>query len=208
MTINFNIHNRYGCIIALAVTIVFCRYNIYAGSPAEPMNMPVEKERMYNDVKLLTDIHPHRNARNVPSLNKSAEYILQELEKTGCRTEIQRFTSKGKEYKNVVCSFNPEEGERIIIGVHYDVCGDQPGAHDNTSGVAGLLELARLAHKVKPDLKYRTDFVAFALEEPQYFRTRHMGSHIYTESLKKADVQVRVMIALEMIGYFTEKPKS
>jgi hypothetical protein len=212
MKIIFTGRNRYIYIMTLIAIIVFCNHALYANSPANQMDIPVSKDRMYTDVKFLTDIHPHRNADNVPSLNKSAEYILQEFKKTGCRTEVQRFTNKGKEYKNVVCSFGPEEGERIVVGAHYDVCGDQPGADDNASGIAGLLELARLVRAVKPDLKYRTDFVAFTLEEraflKEFFRTRHMGSYVYAESLNKAGVQVRAMIALEMIGYFTEKPKS
>jgi hypothetical protein len=202
-----NVHNRRMVIILVAI-LVSCGSTLYAKNPATHMDIPVSKDRMYADVKFLTDIRPYRNAGNIQSLNKAAEYVLGEFGKTGCRAEVQRLTSKGREYKNVVCSFGPEEGNRIIVGAHYDVYGDQPGADDNASGVAGLLELARLVGTVKPDLKYRTDFVAFTLEEPQYFRTRHMGSHVYAKSLYETGVKARAMIALEMIGYFTDSPKS
>ncbi|HLE41538.1 MAG TPA: M28 family peptidase, partial [Nitrospirota bacterium] len=112
-------------------------------------------------MKTLTEMVPPRNAKNVVSLDKSAEYIHEEFRKTGGRVEIQRFTQDGKEYKNVICSFGPEAGERIIVGAHYDVQGDQPGADDNASGVAGILELSRLVRSLKRELKYRIDFVAY-----------------------------------------------
>ena len=132
---------------------------------SEPINIPVDKERLRQDVQTLASMAPPHNAKNVASLDKSAEYIFEEFRKTGGRTEIQRFTLDGKEYKNVICSFGPEAGERIVVGAHYDVQGDQPGADDNASGVAGLLELSRLVQVLKTELKCRVDFVAYTLEE-------------------------------------------
>ena len=64
----------------------------------------------------------------------------------------------------------------MIVSAHYDVCGNQPGADDNASAVAGLLESARMVAEAKPDLDYRIDFVAFCLEEPPYFGSKEMGS--------------------------------
>ena len=61
-----------------------------------------------------------------------------------------------------------------MIGAHYDSCGDTPGADDNASGVAGLLELARLLAAKPP--KHAVELVAYTLEEPPYFRTDSMGS--------------------------------
>jgi Peptidase family M28 len=198
------------CFAALGILLTSlnaCNHSLEARRSNVPL-IPVSKERMRHDVEILTSISPPRNARNVDSLNKSADYILEEFRKTDCRIEIQQFHSKEKEYKNVVCSFGPQDTERIIIGAHYDVYGDQPGADDNASGVAGMLELARLIHELHPPLKYRTDFVAFTLEEPQFFRTRHMGSYMYAKALADAGVKVRSMIALEMIGYYSDKQGS
>jgi hypothetical protein len=178
---------------------------------AVPMNIPVDKERLRQDVQTLAAIVPPRNADNVASLDKSAEYILAEFRKTGGRAEIQRFTLDGKEYKNAVCSFGPEAGERIVVGAHYDVQGDQPGADDNASGVAGLLELSRLVPALKTELRYRLDFVAYTLEEGQFFKhpfARHYGSYVHARSLARAGISVRAMICLEMIGYFSDRPNS
>jgi Zn-dependent M28 family amino/carboxypeptidase len=89
------------------------------------------------------------------------------------------------------------------MGAHYDTIPDTPGADDNASGVAGVLELARLA-VLEPSSK-TVRFVAFTLEEPPLFRTRHMGSYVYAKSLKKEKVKVKGMISLEMIGYYCDR---
>jgi len=94
------------------------------------------------------------------------------------------------------------------VGAHYDVCGDQPGADDNASAVAGLLETARLLDAEKPRLRYRIDLVAYCLEEPPYFATEHMGSAVHAKSLHNGKVPVKAMICYEMIGYFSDQPGS
>jgi len=175
------------------------------------MNIQVNIENLRRDVQTLAAIVPPRNARNVASLDESAKYIIEEFRRTGGRVEIQRFTQDGEEYKNVICSFGPELGERIIVGAHYDVWGNLPGADDNASGVAGLLELCRLVQSLKTELKCRTDFVAYTLEEGQWFKhpfARHYGSYIHAKSLSQARISVRAMICLEMIGYFSDRPNS
>ncbi len=199
------------CIPVIALVLLPSIHHVYADDSAKPANIPVDKKRLQQDVQTLTAMVPPRNAKNVVSLDKSAEYILEEFRKTGGRTEIQAFTQDGKEYKNVICSFGPEAGERIIVGAHYDVQGDQPGADDNASGVAGLLELSRLVHSLKMKHKCRIDFVAYTLEEGQFRKhpfARHYGSYIHAKSLAQAGISVRAMFSLEMIGYFSDRPKS
>ncbi|NTW59942.1 MAG: M28 family peptidase [Nitrospirae bacterium] len=175
------------------------------------MDMPVDKERLRQDVHMLTDIDPPRNARNVASLDRCASTILDAFKTTRGRIDVQRFTQDGKEYKNVICSLGPEAGERIVVGAHYDVQGDQPGADDNASGVAGLLELGRLVSPRQGELDCRIDLAAYTLEEGQYVRhpiARHFGSYLHARSLSREGASVRCMICLEMIGYFTDRPHS
>lgn len=109
-------------------------------------------------------------------------------------------------YKNIICTINPEKKERIIIGAHYDVCGNQDGADDNASGIVGLLELARQLKNL--DLNYRIDFVAYTLEEPPFFGTDYMGSHIHAKYLFDNKIPVKGMICLEMIGYYRDDENS
>lgn len=168
----------------------------------------VNKERLYLDVEKLTSINPPRNYNNVESLDKAAEHIFTEFDKLDCSIERQYFPVGDKEYQNVICSFGDEKAKRIVIGAHYDVDGDQPGADDNASAVAGLLELARLINVNKPNLDYRIDFVAYSLEEMPHFKTENMGSAVHAKSLKEENAEVELMICLEMIGYFTEEENS
>jgi len=147
-----------------------------------------------------------RNYLDTATLNNAADYISQEFSKISKRINIQDYKVEGREYKNIICSFGPEDGERIIIGAHYDVCGNQPGADDNASGIAGLLELVRLLKDT--DLKYRIDLVAYTLEEPPFFRSNAMGSYVHAKYLYDNKIPVKGMICLEMIGYFNDNPKS
>jgi hypothetical protein len=166
------------------------------------------KQRLYNDVKVLTGISPSRNYLNMGSLDKAAGYIFHELEKLGLLPEYQYFEVDGREYKNVIGVYNKDGMARIIAGAHYDVCGDQPGADDNASGVAGLLETARLLKENSPSIDHRVDLVAYCLEEPPYFATPDMGSAVHARSLHEQGVKVKAMICYEMIGYFSDEPGS
>jgi hypothetical protein len=198
-------------VIALCTSLL-CVGSVYGVGPDRAPDIPVSIERMRRDLGVLTSMNPPRNNQNVESLNKSADYILSEFRKAGCRTGEQWFNYDGKKYRNVVCSYGPDQGERVVIAAHYDVKGDQPGADDNGSGVAGLIELSRLVYTLKPLVGYRIDFLACPLEERQYakelLRRRHMGSYTYAKSLAEAGARVRAMVSLEMIGYFSDKPGS
>lgn len=165
-------------------------------------------DRLYKDVEFLTELRPFRNHRNLQSLEKVCEYIRDEFSQAGFAIEDQKWIAGGNEYTNVIASYNSHKPKRLIVGAHYDVAGDQPGADDNASAVAGLLETARLTAENKPELDYRIDFVAYCLEEPPYFATEQMGSYIHAKSLKDQNVDVLGMICYEMIGYFSEEPGS
>ncbi|MFN0290543.1 M28 family peptidase [Pedobacter helvus] len=157
-------------------------------------------------LKSITKTASYRNPENLNQLNAIADYIKKDFLKYSGKVSFQEYKVEGKTYKNVVCSFGTENQQRIIVGAHYDVCGDQEGADDNASGVVGLLELARLLKGQK--LNKRIDLVAFTLEEPPYFRTEHMGSYVHAKSLKNNKVDVLGMISVEMIGYFSDKENS
>jgi Zn-dependent M28 family amino/carboxypeptidase len=170
--------------------------------------MRADKNRLYNDVKALTSIRPARHYLNLQSLDKAAAYILDEFAKLGWSAEYQHYEADGRVYKNVIASYNASKKERLIIGAHYDVCGDQPGADDNASGVAGLLETARMMQEQSLKLDYRIDFVAYSLEEPPYFTTSSMGSAVHAKYLHDQRIKVKGMICYEMIGYFSDEPGS
>ena len=162
--------------------------------------------QLEKDLKALTKLKKPRNYKNVASLNFVAKYISKELSKVCDSVAFQEYTVDTNEYKNVIGSIGIQNKERIIIGAHYDVFGDSEGADDNASGVAGLLELARLLSK--KELKYRIDFVAYTLEEPPFFRTTKMGSYVHAKYLHDNSIAIKGMICLESIGYFKDAPNS
>ena len=147
-----------------------------------------------------------RNFKNIESLNYVAAYIHDEFSKFTPNVSYQEFEVGGNTYKNVIGLFGQEDGPRIIVGAHYDVCGDQDGADDNASGVVGLLELARLIEWEK--CKNRIELVAYSLEEPPYFGSTEMGSYVHAKYLYDNKIDVYGMICLEMIGYFSDEKNS
>ena len=178
--------------------------------PAKTDALPrADSGRLEADVRYLADLVPSRTGQNLVGLNKAAAFVETAFAQTGCRLEAQKFEVDGAEYKNITCSFGPEAAPRVVIGAHYDVAGDaNPGADDNASGVAGLLELARLIDASTPRLTHRLDLVAFTLEEPPYFQTEEMGSYVYARQLHEDRVPLRLMVSIEMIGYFSDRPGS
>ena len=170
--------------------------------------MKSDQSKLYSHVEFITGVTPARNYRNMESLNKVADYIAVELKNSGCSVTEQPFEVQGRTYRNIIGSIGPENAPRIIVGAHYDVAGDQPGADDNASAVAGLLETARLLALKSPELTKRIDFVAYNLEEPPFFSSDDMGSAVHANSLKRDGVEVEFMVCYEMIGYFSDEPGS
>lgn len=162
--------------------------------------------KLKEHVSELTSTAQSRNYKHVAALNQSADYIKRELLKYTADVAEQPYVVNGVIYKNIIARFGDITRERIIVGAHYDVCDEQPGADDNASGVAGLLELARLLKDTSST--YCIELVAYTLEEPPFFRTEHMGSYIHAKSLKDAGVKVKGMVCLEMIGYFDDRKGS
>ena len=167
----------------------------------------VEPGRLEAHVRMLSETLVPRDEEHPENLDRVAAYILGEFERAqAVEVAEQPYPVNGRTYRNVLARFGPDTRERIVVGAHYDAAGPYPGADDNASGVAGLIELAHLLGRTK--LPLRVELVAFSLEEPPYFRTEYMGSAVHAASLKKQGVPVRAMFCLEMIGYFSDAPGS
>jgi hypothetical protein len=156
--------------------------------------------RIKRDLLYITETGNNRNYLQTGVLDTVADYIFKELSLVCDTVYYQPFTVNGREYRNVIGSQRRGQTEKIIVGAHYDVAGFQAGADDNASGVAGLLELARLltGDPSGPAI----DFVAYTLEEPPFFKTEHMGSYVHAKSLHDRGEEIKGMICLDMIGYF------
>lgn len=155
----------------------------------------------------ITKTDGYRHYKNLPVLNQVADYIYNVFGEYADTVYYQTYDVNGSEYKNVVCRFGTKIDKPVmVIGAHYDVCGDQEGADDNASGVVGVLELARLLHGKQ--VSRPIELVAYTLEEPPFFRTPQMGSYVHAKSLQDAGTPVYGMAAIEMIGYFDDEAGS
>ncbi|WP_207385184.1 M20/M25/M40 family metallo-hydrolase [Legionella beliardensis] len=142
------------------------------------------------------------------NLRDAAHYIENVFTNLGYQVTSQDYLVHNKPVKNIIVELKGTMNahEIIIIGAHYDTVFGSPGADDNGSGVAALLELARL---IKGQQTKRTiRFVAFVNEEPPFFQTPHMGSFYYAKSLKEKNEKVVAMLSLESIGYYDLEKKS
>jgi hypothetical protein len=157
-------------------------------------------------VTTLSQTYHPRNSENIANLDRCAEYIAGHLRQTGASVRFQEFTAQDRPYRNVIASFPHPSGKKIIIGAHYDSYADTPGADDNASAVAGLLELARLIAASPPDIG--VELVAYTLEEPPFFGGPLMGSAIHAHSVAAEKDRIIGVIVLEMIGYFSDQPGS
>ena len=153
---------------------------------------------------------PH-NVRHHAALEQAARHIERSFEGLGYPVERQVFTVAGHAVRNIEATREPRARSAatasLIVGAHYDSYEDAPGANDNGTGVAAMLELARLLEDWRPQ-DTRLRLVAFVNEEPPYFRTSDMGSWRYARRLSERGETVRGMISLETLGAFSDRPGS
>jgi len=173
------------------------------GSEPYPDAGRAEAKRLEQHVRFLSASGEWRSVHNAAGMTRAADYIAGAFRSTRAEVSEQSYQAGPVETKNIVARFGLEARPRVVIGAHYDVFGDLPGADDNASGVAGLLELARLLDG--RSLPTAVELVAYSSEEPPFFGGPQMGSAVHVAALKSAAVQVRAMISLEMIGCFTER---
>lgn len=177
---------------------------VVAGEDLLPLR--VDPARLRRHVEVLANEVGPRDAGHPESLALAADYLLREFSAAGAAAEFQDFEVRGVGYRNVVARLGAAAGPLVIVGAHYDAMGEfgpNPGADDNASGTAGLVELARVLAAGSP--RIGVELVAYANEEPPYFASRSMGSAVHAERLVAAGRLPEAMICFEMIGYFSEK---
>jgi hypothetical protein len=176
-----------------------------SGAPSCPEG-EADPARLEATVRSLSELHPGRGRDHPEQLDRVARDLERALEQAGGRVSEQPFTLGPQTFRNVSAIFGPETKERLVVGAHYDAAESLPGADDNASGVAALLELARLLGEHPPSLE--VELVAYTLEEPPTFGTDDMGSAVHAASLRKSNVPVRAMFSLEMLGDYLDSSDS
>jgi Zn-dependent M28 family amino/carboxypeptidase len=149
------------------------------------------------------------NMINAPAeLESAARYIEITLSGFGYKVETQAFDTERLPVRNIEIEVGggARAQEIIVIGAHYDSVLGAPGANDNGSGVAAMLELARVFRNVKAARTVR--FVAFVNEEPPFCLTGEMGSQYYARRSRERGEKIIAMLSLETIGWYSDRPDS
>lgn len=197
-------------VAALLTIVLFASATAVIRQPVVIFNRPAphlaSPDRLRRDVRFLTTAVRPRDVAHVSNLNAAAAYIANEFGAAGARVTVQQFTARRQQFENVIAELGPASSEPLlVIGAHYDAFSEHgafPGADDNASGTAALLELARLLHGQR--ITRPVMLVAFANEEPPFFGSEDMGSAVHAWWLEEHHRRVAGMMCLEMIGYYTD----
>lgn len=202
-------------VIRLAVVVALMTFGLsyimsvprksYAGSFA-PLSESetVLRDRLKEHVISLAEEIGERNVWREDNLEKAARYIEKVLTDIGCSVATQAVGGEGTTVRNVEVEITGEgrRDEIVVVGAHYDSVMGCPGANDNASGVAAVLEIARML--VGKRMSRTVRLVAFVNEEPPFFRTDGMGSRIYAVRSRQRGEKIVGMLAIETIGFYSD----
>lgn len=201
-------------LIAVAVTagwLVMIRMpgKSYRG-PLPPLS---ERERAISQAarrdveKLAGEIGP-RSVYQPKALRAAADYVERSLTEAGFAVRRQTYIAQGETCANLEVERRglTRPDEVVVVGAHYDSVMWGPGADDNASAVAALLALARGFVGAEPARTVR--FVAFASEEPPFFKTEGRGSLVYARHCRERGERVVTMLCLESLGVYSDAPGS
>ena len=164
--------------------------------------------RLRGHVEALAGTIGERNLWKYPALLRAAEYIEDRLHDSRYATSRQTYEISRLPVSNIeaVLAGTSRPDEVVVLGAHYDTVSGCPGANDNGTGIAALLELAhRFAGRPQP----RTvRFVAFVNEEPPFFQTPQMGSVVYANAARERGDRIMAMLSLETMGYYSTEAGS
>ena len=181
----------------------------YSG-PFQPLSESEQavRDNLKSHVSILAGEIGERNLWKYDNLETSARYIEKILGEAGYEVKKQAYRINDVQVENlegeIIGTSLPEE--IILVGAHYDSVIGSPGANDNASGVAAVIELARL---LKTEPLFRTvRFVAFVNEEPPFFQTGEMGSRVYASRSRQRGEKIIAMLSLETIGFYSNQKGS
>jgi Zn-dependent M28 family amino/carboxypeptidase len=143
-----------------------------------------------------------------PAHRQAADYIRDQLQRAGFSVDTENFSEEGFQGTNLLTRPLPDRPDLplVIIGAHYDSIPGSPGADDNASAVAALLELARwIGPRLTPEgsATARLQLAAYDLEESGL-----VGSYVHSRDLRRAGTPIRGMVSLEMLAFTDHRPGS
>ncbi len=197
-----------GAAIAWLLWYMTASPGISHSGPLEPLT--ADETRLTENLRshVVAIASREHNQFRLAELEASARYIERTFEGYGYRVRPQRIQATAGDVRNIEVEVEGAAlaSEVIVVGAHYDSVAGAVGANDNGSGVAAVLELARLFAEAKPARTLR--LVAFVNEEPPFFKTDQMGSRVYARRSKERGENIVAMLSLETIGYYSDQPGS
>jgi hypothetical protein len=181
----------------------------YAGPLPQLTSEELElRDRLSAEVSHLSVDIGDRSLLHPQSLQAASDYISGCLREQGYRVVESPYSVDSEKVHNLEAILPGTDGTlgQVIVGAHYDSVAGTVGANDNGTGVAAVLEIARLMRQAK--LRRTVRFVLFVNEEPPYFQTAEMGSRVYAHQLRHDGVPVAAMFSLETIGFYSDEPGS
>lgn len=181
----------------------------YSGSFAPPSSEELQVlTNLRADATYLAGNLGERNLDRYKNLNSAAQYIEDSFRSLGYLPQNEEFTVQGMAVRNIVVEIHGGQraNEIVLVGAHYDSVYGCPGADDNATGVAALLEIARELRGQTPSRTIR--LVAWVNEEPPYFQTPTMGSWVNAKRAHQRNDNIIAAISLETIGTYTDAPDS
>lgn len=168
----------------------------------------ITPDQLRNHVYTLAVDIGQRNVFHPQALRAAEDYITRTWQQQGYSVVRHAYEVRGIQCANleISCSGSTASDEIILIGAHYDSVIGSPGANDNGSGVATLLELSNVFTRSNPGVTVR--FVAFVNEEPPFFFWGKMGSAVYARTAREQREKIRFMVSLETVGYYSDTPGS
>jgi Zn-dependent M28 family amino/carboxypeptidase len=169
---------------------------------------PTLAENLFRHVDRLAGLIGPRHVGAPQALDAAAELVERELASAGYAVERQTYSIGNQEVANIVAELPGanRKSEIIVLGAHYDTVSTSPGADDNASAVAVLIEAARLMRNLRPSRTVR--FVAFPCEEKPHAHTGDMGSQVYARRCRERGERIAGMLCLEMVGFYSSEPGS
>lgn len=166
------------------------------------------ERRLMEHVRVLGAAIGERNLHRPAALRAAAEYIRQVWTGQGFAVKEERYEVAGQQCVNLVVEQRGgrEPDKIVLVGAHYDSVFGSPGANDNATGVALLLEMSRVL--MEESLSRTVRFVAFVNEEPPYFLTEQMGSRRHARRARAREEDIVAMVSLETLGYYSNAPGS
>ena len=164
--------------------------------------------RLAGHVGTLAGAIGERHVGRPRALRAAEAYVHEGLAALAFDVERQAYDVAGVECANLAVTIRgTRDPETIVLaGAHYDTVPGSPGADDNASGVAAILELANMLRDAPPARTLR--LVAFVNEEPPFFPFGPMGSRVYARAARGRGENIVAMLSLEMLGFYADAPGS